>query len=222
MVFMSKTHRARINSTDPYGDRESMKGEKEYMGEDVGDLGQGKGSERKRLFNEIDDNAYEENLDLVVSDDPRHWGEDLQISFKKALYDNYDDNLKKYVKIIKKTYLWVRDEELGQEMLSIVAVRAAIGMSRAIWVRAEDNSEEFLYYSTLIRDIVVARLAHLGATESKGQIFKIMSVKSLSPEDYSEKGENVNYQRIEVIQIKGVSGDDVKKAIDKSKKRLKE
>ena len=219
---MKSGNKGRTNSKDNYRDRASMKGEQEYMGEDVGDLGQGKGADRKRLMNEIDDNAYDAQTTLEIVDDPRAWGEDLQLKFVESVKENYAKNLKKYVRMIKKTYDWIRsDDELAQSMTSIVAVRAAIGMSRAIWLHAEGESEEFLHYSNLIKDVVSARISHLGMTDSKGQIFKIFSIKNILPDDYSDKKEVSHNSKIEVIQIGG-GGDkkQIEQEINKNKKRL--
>ena len=48
---MKSGNNSRTNNKDNYRDRASMKGEQEYMGEDVGDLGAGKGADRKRAGN---------------------------------------------------------------------------------------------------------------------------------------------------------------------------
>jgi hypothetical protein len=216
---MAKTgNKGRINNKDNYKDRPPMKGEQEYMGEDIGNLGMGKGADRKRLVNEIDDNVYDADTELEIVDDPRFWGEDLQLGFTESIKENYEKNLIKYVKIIKKTYDWLRDDKIGQAMTSVVAVRSAIGMSRAVWIHAEAESEEFLHYSNLIKDIISARISHLGMTDSKGQIFKIFSIKNILPEDYADKREINNHQIIEVIEI---GSGSKKEEIDKSKKRLK-
>lgn len=212
---------SRINNEDNYRDRDDMKGQQSHKGEDIGDMGVNKGSERKRLVNEIDDNSYVEDTELEVVDDPKYWGADLQVGFADAISENYQKSLKKYVKLIKKTYVWVRDTELGQTITSIVAVRASIGLDRKTWERAEENSEEFLYYSDLIKDIVGARISHLGMTDSKGQIFKIFSIKNILPSDYADKKEISSHQTIEVIEIGGGSKKEIEEEISKSKKRLK-
>ena len=214
--------KGRINNKDRYHDRDDMVGQQDHLGEDIGNMGINKGSERKRLVNEIDDNAYEPNTELEVVDDPKYWGEDLQVGFVESVAENYQKSLKKYIKLIKKTHLWVRDDKpMGQSMTSIVAVRSAVGLDRKTWEKAEENSEEFAYYPDLIKDIVGARISHLGMTDSKGQIFKIFSIKNILPEDYSDKKEVSSHQTIEVIEIGSGSKKEIEEELNKSKKRLK-
>ena len=85
----------RVNNTDNYRDREPMKREKEYMGEDIGDLGQGKGADRKRLANEIDDNVYEPETEIEIVDNPKMWPEEFKVSFRDIVSDNYKKNLER-------------------------------------------------------------------------------------------------------------------------------
>jgi len=215
-------NKGRINNKGNYRDRDPGDQQPEYMGEDISSINKGKGgADRRRLMNEIDDNVYDSDTELEIVDDPRFWGEDLQLGFTESIKENYHKNLAKYVKIIKKTYDWVRDDKIGQAMTSIVGVRASIGMSRSVWIHAEAESAEFLHYSNLIKDIVATRISHLGMTDSKGQIFKIFSIKNILPEDYTDKREINNHQIIEVIEIGSGSKKEIKEEIDKSKKRLK-
>ena len=212
----------RANNKDSYRKRDDMKGQGEVLGEDISGFGQGKGAYRKRLANEIEDNSYEANTDFEVSDDPKGWGEDLQLGFIDSLEKNYKKSLKKYEKIIKKTYAWMRSgDELGTQVTSLVEVRAAIAMRRVTWEKAEENSEEFAYYAGLIRELCGARIHHLGVTDSKGQVFKIFSIKTHLPDEFKDTP-TVKRERIEVIQIQGGSEQDVKDAIAQGKKRLKE
>jgi hypothetical protein len=164
---------------------------------------------------------YDDKVELEVLDDPRYWGKDLQTNFTDTYAKNYQISLKKYIKIIKKTYDWVRDSEMGRGMVSIVAVRSSIGMSRFIWVTSIENSEEFAYYASMITDIIAARLAELGTYDGKAQIFKIFSIKNILPEDYSDKKEVNLTGRIDVIEIGGGTKAEIAAEISKSKKRLK-
>ena len=213
-------YKSRINNSKNYRDRESMKGESEYMGENI-QLGFGKGSDRKRLANEIDDNAYDEAVELDVIEDPRYWGEDLQIKFADLKAKDHLKAVKKYERIIKKAYDWVRDSEMGQEVTSVVAVRSAISMPRKIWMDMIEDSEEFEYYAGLITDIIGARVINLGMTDGKGQVFKIFNVKNILEEDYSDRKQINTNSRIEVIEIGGGTKKEIAEEINKSKKRLK-
>ncbi len=213
--------RGRLNNSDRYGDKE-MNGQQSHKGEDIGNMGSGKGADRRRLVNEIDDNSYEEDIELEIIDDPEFWSKDLKVGYSDSIKANYEKSLKKYVKLINKTYRWVKDSESGQKITSIVAVRSSIGMVRKTWELAEQNSEEFAYYSDMIKDIIGARISELGMTDSKGQIFKIFSIKNILPEDYADKKEVNSHQTIEVIEIGGGTQKEIDEEIGKSKKRLKE
>jgi len=212
----------RINNTDNYRDREPMKREKEYMGEDIGDLGQGKGADRKRLANEIDDNAYDPETEIEIVDNPKTWPEEFKVTFKDIVSDNYKKNLKKYVKIIKKTYEWLQYDKVGKTITSLPSLRSKIGMRKTTWDKACENSEEFEHYSDLIKDILEGRISDSGMNDSRGQIFKIFSIKNLLSEEYQDKKEVHEHKKIEVIEIGGGSAKEIKEAVDKSKKRLKE
>ncbi len=212
---MAKSKKKDINR-----DRDDMTGQQEYLGEDIGELGQGKGADRKRLANEIDDNAYDEDVVLKVVDDPKMWGRDLQVNFTEDGGEVSKRVLTKYVKIIKKTYHWVRDDStMGQKMTSIVAVRSAISMTKKVWDTAEEESEEFAYYVSLIKDIIGGRIHDLGIHSGKGQIFKLFSLKNLLPDEFADKREVTRNDNIKLIEIIGGS-KKIKEARSKSKKRL--
>lgn len=215
----------RVNNDPSYKDRESLDGAGEYLGEDIR-MKKGKGGYRKRLANEIDDNAYDSETKVEVIDDPKLWGKDYQMNYNEVASDRgnerYQERLKKYIKIIKRTYDWLRESEVGQKMFSLVEVRASIGMSKSVWDNAKESSEEFEYYADLILDVIAARLHHSGVNSQGNQVFKIFSLKNQLPDEFADKKEVNQNQRIEVIQIKQGTEKDVKKAIDQSKKRLKE
>ena len=213
---------SRTNNADNYRDREDMNRQPELFGEDISDFGKGKGAYRKRLANEIEDNLYDAETVVEVIDDPSAWGEDLQINFQDAINKNYQKQLAKYLKIIKKTYKWLKESETGQQMESVVGIRAKIGMSKKIWDTAVENSEEFAWYSTLIYELIGARIHHLGLHDRIGQIFKIHSIKNHLPNEFMDKKEVSTTGRIDVIQVSAGSKEDVAKAIEESKNRLKE
>ena len=207
-------------NADDYRDNDAKAGSRVHLGEDV-QMGSKKSMYRKRLVNEIDDNAYEQDLEIEITDDPKHWGKDLQVNFEKKNAENYAKNLKKYVRIIKKLYKWLQEDPDGQVMTSVVGVRSKIGMVKKTWDLACDNSEEFEYYSDLIREMVGARISDLGMHNSQGQIFKIFSIKNILPDEYADKKEVSTHERIEVIQISQGSKGDIKELTEKSIKRLK-
>ena len=211
-------NKSRINNSDPYGDRKMNK-EQEILGEDIGKMGEGKGAHRKRLANEIEDNAYIEDVQLEVIDDPRFWGEDLQIRFIESRQEVSKANLKKYLRIIRKAYKWLREDKMGKTVTSIVSLRSVIGMTKPIWDKAEEESDEFTHYSLLIKDLVGGRIHDLGVHESKGQIFKIFSIKNLLPDEFADKREFTTNKNISLIQVVGGS-KKIKEATEKGKKRL--
>ena len=214
-------NKGRINNTDNYRDRDSMSGEQEILGEDIGNLGKSKGADRKRLANEIEDNAYDPEVVVEVSSDPRFWGEEFQIKFADEVRKSYQESLKKYVRVVKKAYYWLRDDKQGKKVNSVVGLRSILGFRRSVWMNAVENSEEFAYYSDLIYELIGSRIHELGLSESKGQIFKIHSLKNHLPEEFSDKKEVSTHGVIEVLQISQGDDNSVKKAIEGSKKRLK-
>jgi len=214
-------NKGRTNTSGQYRDRASMKGDKEVLGEDISNLGKGKGSDRKRLANEIDDNVYDDNVEVIISDDPRGWGGDLQANFVDFVEEGHKETLAKYVRIIKKAYGWLQDSEQGKEITSLVELRSYLGIVYRSWVTAEDNSEEFSYYSTLIRELISARVHYLGMTNPTGQIFKIFSLKKQLPDEFGDENGIPVIGRVDAINIIAGDKDSVKKAIEEGTKRLK-
>lgn len=198
-------------------------GKREYYGEEV--MGNGrkvnKGSERVRLMNEIEDNLYDESVEIEVIDDPKLWGRDVQIRFEDTVEKNYKKILKKYVKIVKKAYKWLRESKRGQGVTSMVKLRSELGIDYRSWDKAIEASEEFAYYSSLISDVIGARLHDSGINDSGNQVFKIFSLKNHLPHEFMDKKEVSETKRIEVIQIEQVSDEEVRKHKLANKKRLK-
>ncbi len=216
----TKGNSGRVNNDPNYKKRPEGDDPNTHQGEDIF-LGKGKGMDKRRLKNEIDDNLYEAETVIEVTDDPAGWGEDLQIGFEDYKRADYKKSLKKYLKVIKKTYKWLKTTPDGKNIRSAVGLRSIIGMSKNIWDNACENSEEFKYYSDLIYDIIGGRIHELGVTDSKGQVFKIFSMKSHLPEEFSDRKEISTHTKIDIIQIKEGNKDDIAKAIEESTKRLK-
>ena len=211
----------RVNNSPNYRDREPGRGEKEYLGERL-EFGHASGGVKKRLMNEIDDNKYEP-VEIIVGDDPAAWGEDFQVHFVEKKRANDRKMLKKYVEIAKRTYDWLKNPQtkLAKTVTSFVEVRASVGMTRRTWLSAEDRSEEFLYYSTLIKELLAARIHYLGVNVQGNQVFKIFSIKNQLPEEFADKKENTNIQRIEVIEVKQGTDKEIKQLQKERKEKRK-
>ncbi len=216
----AKHNSGRRNNTDNYHDRPSLENSQELLGEDIGQLGKGKGGERKRLANEIEDNMYDPETVVEVSSDPREWGEGFQISFAESKRKDYEVMKKKYIKIIKRSYDWLRDDTQGKQVTSVVGLRSQIGMSKYVWDSSVNNSEEFEYYAGMISQLIGGRIHDLGIKEGRGQIFKIFSLKNHLPDDFADKKEVSTHGTIEVIQVGQGDKESIQKAIDDSKERL--
>ena len=194
---------------------------KELNGEDLSGT---KRSAKQTLVKEITDNAFQEDVEVEIISDPKTWGETYQVAYLEASLAATKKRSKEFWdkmhRIVKRAYKWVRDAEEANKLTSMVQIRAALGINGATWNNYVHKSEEFKHYHDLINELLTSRVISSGINESGNQVFKIFMVKNQLPDEYADKKENINVNKIEVIQIGEGSKEEIAKSIEENTKRL--
>lgn len=191
-----------------------------YKGHDTGGLRE---SHLMTLKKDIDNNVYEEDTKVEIIDDPSAWAFNMGLLFSAANEEKLAKSIKRSTSIGKKALHWLKNDEEGQKVMSILALRSKMGVPGSTWNSWRDNNPEFAFMHEQIRELIAARVHEGGIRNKLNPVFCMFSLKNQYSEEFKDKQEVENTMtRVDVIQISGGTDDDIKKAIEENKKQLNE
>ena len=191
-----------------------------YKGHDTGDL---RFSYLMTLKKDIDNNVYDEDAKVEVIDDPSAWAINMGMTFKASTEEKIVAGYKNAMRLGEKALIWLRTDKNGQQITSLVGLRAAMGVPQSTWQKWIDTHPDFAYMNEQIREIIAARIHEGGIRNKLNPIDCIFSLNNQYSEEFKYKQEVENTMTSEdVIQISGSRDENVKNAIEDNKKQQNE